>query len=910
MPVRTVFALLLTTTASLAAASSPIDDASPLTGTDGHGHAFPGATLPFGMVQLSPDTRTDTWDGCSGYHYSDTTIIGFSHTHLAGTGVGCLGDIMLMPTVGDAALNRKGYQSSFSHSSEVAKPGYYKVFLQKPKVTAELTATDRAGYHKYTFPASSEAGIVLDLVHGVQNSVRSDELKVIDKSTLAGHRTSSGWGGQRTVYFYLKFSKPFKKIVIEDSGKLVDGTTLQGKLVSKAIFDTQNNESVDVKVGISATGIDGAKKNLESEIPEWGFNKVRKKATARWAKALSNATVESKDPEVRKTFYSNLYLTFLAPNLFIDVDGSYVGMDHKVHVDTKNPHYSTFSLWDTYRALHPLLTILQPEKVNGMVSALIRGYDQFGQKTTPIWPLWDNETWCMIGYHSAPVVVDAYFKGFKGFDAEKAYQALKETALQERNGLDTYKTLGYMVSQRGRQAVSKTIEYSIDDWCIARMAEALGHKQDAELFYKRAAYYRNLFDESTLFFRGRRQDGSWRKPFDTLGLVGDDYTEANAWGYAFAVQHDVPGMVALYGGEAGFIKKLDTMFSMHSEVHSSIPDITGLVGQYAQGNEQCHHVAYLYDYVGQPWKTQSRVRDLMTKFFSSKPDGQIGNTDCGQMSAWYVFSALGFYPVNPANGVYAIGSPAVDKATFNVGNGKRFSLTVENNSPKNVYIQSATLNGKPLTKAWLNHADIVGGGSMKLVMGSNPNKAWGSAVADRPLPTMPKSFNYQPIPPASDDKPVVLNLPIRVICGDDEEVGGFIGDPNAMEGSTNGKEVKIDVSAPNAGPQQVYQSERYGKDFSHSFVVPSGKSFKVRLHFAELFDEEVGMRVANYYINGKKVLANFDIYKEAGELNKAVVREFTGIRADANGNIVVRIQAASKSPDQNAKICGIEIIEE
>lgn len=887
---------------STLAAQKPIDFVNPLVGSDGHGHTFPGPSVPFGMVQLSPDTRTDTWDGSSGYHYSDKRILGFSHTHLSGTGVGCMGDIMVMPTIGDAAT-----ASGFSHKNEVAKPGYYKVFLDGPKVTAELTSTERVGFHKYTFPASDQAHILVDLIHGISNNPREMTLKVVGKDMIVGSRSSNGWGGIRTVYFAMQFSRPFDSITIERNGDKQEGLTeAKGRIRAWTNFKTGDKSVIQVKVAISATGIDGAILNLKSEAPGWSFDQIQRQAEKKWNDALGAIKVESSDLATKRTFYSNAYLCYIAPSLFNDVNGDYLGMDRKVHKGAKFQNYSTFSLWDTYRALHPLLTITQPKRVPDLTSSLVAEYQENGLKTTPIWPLFGNETWCMIGYHSAPVIVDAYFKGLLGPKAETAYQALRDTAMQDHNGLKSYRELGYVASKGGEQASSKTVEYAVDDWCIATMAEALGHKDDAKLFVQRSSNYRNLFDRTSMFIRGRKANGAWRAPFDTLGLVGDEYTEACAWQYAFAAQHDIPGIIDLYGGDQKFSARMDEMFANNAKIHTNIPDITGMIGQYAQGNEQCHHQAYLYNYSGQPWKTQQKIRQIITQFYNDKPDGQVGNNDCGQMSAWYVFSALGFYPVNPANGVYVIGSPAVDKAEVTLPNGKKFRMEAIQNSPKNVYIQSAELNGKPLSTNYITHQQLLVGGTLKFVMGSKPNTKWGVSTQDRPKATMPNGFRYPALPEPATTKAVVLPLPIRIVCGEDDPVGEFVPDPNMADGSTNRANVRIDTSAANAAPARIYTSERYASDFTYRFPVPKDRTYTVRLHFAEIFDEGSGMRIEDISLNGKLVLPNFDIFALAGK-NKALVREFKDVKPNADGTITVRIQAARNSPDQNAKISAIEI---
>ena len=905
--------------ASAWAAQHPVEETLPMVGTAEHGHAYPGAIVPFGMVQVSPDTPISGWDGSSGYHYSDSAIRGFSHTHLAGTGVGCLGDVLLMPTVGelhlDAGSPGKGYSSRFSHAEELATPGYYRVFLKDPQVTAELTATARCGFHKYTFAAADNAHVVLDLVHGIGNKAVEAEIHFEDSTTISGTRISDGWGGRRAIYFVMQFSKPFASFGIEQDGQRLPADAREGKgRQMKAFVDYQTTakEAVLVKVGISGTGIEGARKNLKAELPDWNFERIKAAAVKQWKDLLDVAQIETFDPHIRNTFYANLYLCCQAPILYNDVDGTYRGMDHKNHTGANFQNYTIFSLWDTYRAEHPLLTLLQPGRVDDMVQSMLAEYRESGLHTTPIWPLWGNESWCMIGYHSVAVIVDAYLKGFRGFDAEAAYQAMRDTAMQDRNGLKSYKELGYVASTRGGEATSRTIECSFDDWCLARMAEALGHKEDAALFYQRSANYRNHFDRTVSFFRGRKADGSWRKPFVDNALVGDEYTEADAWQYAFSIQHDVPGMIALYGGDEGFVQRLEAMFNADSTIQTSIPDISGRIGQFSQGDEQCHHVAYLYNYAGAPYKTQERVRQVMDTLYNDTPAGQCGNVDCGQMAAWYVFSALGFYPVNPDSGVYMIGSPVVTKAVLNLDakkyHGRKFTVIAENNSPKNIYIQSASLNGKPLAQAWLTHEQITSGGTLKLVMGPKPNQDWGRGQEVRPPATMPAGFRYPELPAPFIDKREVLSLPIRVICGNDEPVQGFVPDPNMVSGSTNHKNVKIDTSVTNAAPAAIYQYERYGQDYAYVYEVPKTDRYTVRLHFAEIFNDGEGSRLEDICLNDQVVLKDFDIFKAAGGMNKAVVKEFKDVAPNDQGNIVIRITAASHSPDKNAKICGIEIL--
>ena len=557
------------------------------------------------------------------------------------------------------------------------------------------------------------------------------------------------------------------------------------------------------------------------------------------------------------------------------------------------------------------MTLTEPSRIADMMNSLTMFEAQRGRDEMPVWTLWGNETGTMIGYNSAPVIVDAYLKGFTGFNAEAAYQALKRTAMNGRNGQDEFNTLGYVVSGgKTNQAVARTLEFAYDDWCIAQMAQKLGHTEDAQFFMKRAANFVNVYDGASGFMRGRTASGDWRRPFDPDQLAWADYTEANSWHYTWAVMQDPQKLVKLMGGDAAFINKMDTMFSTESKGLFGIPDITGLIGEYAHGNEPVHHAAYLYNYAGAPYKTQARVRQIMADLYNDQPNGAPGNNDVGQMSAWYVFSALGFYPVNPAQGVYAIGSPAVDKATIrldkNYYGGRTFTMTAQNNSPQNVYIQSATLNGKPLNNSYITHQQILAGGTLNFVMGPKPNLNWGRADANRPPSGMPVGFDYPATPTPAVKIVQKWTLPIRVVAGSYDNVGDFKADFTNENGAVNGNGETIDVSAPGAAPEKVYQSERYGNDVSYAYPVAKGATYTVRLHFAEIFGAAPGERVENISINGQPVLTNFSIAAEAGQ-NKALVKTFTGIAPDDKGNITIRVQAAPNSRDQNAKISGIEI---
>ena len=661
-------------------------------------------------------------------------------------GTGCLdlGDVALIPTVGPLHLEPgepgNGFKSRFSHDSEIAHPGYYKVFLEDPKVQVELTATARVAMHRYTFPDSDQAHVILDTLHSIGANVIESDLRRENSTVISGHRKMRGWAQDRDVWFVIEFSQPFQNFGFEADGVMsknveeASGTRVKGYVD----FQTKAATPLIVKVALSPTGWEEAHKNLEAEMPGWDFDAVRQTAASRWSDSLGVIDVQSADPSVRKTFYSNLYQTMQAPILYNDADGTYRGQDRQNHPSANFQKYTEFSLWDIYRAEAPLLTLTQPARVPDFVSTLLADYQQLNQHALPKWPLWGNETWCMIGYHSVPVIVDAYFKHLvRSDDVAALYAAMRDTAMQDREGLGDYKKLGYIPSDSHGQSVSTTLEYAFDDACLAKMAQALGHDDDAKMFAARAESYRNVYDPATQFMRAKTKDGQWKEPFDSHDAGTGAYTEADAWQYAFAVQQDEPALVQLMGGDAPFVKKLDALFAEASKITRGIPDISGLIGQYSQGDEQCHHVAYLYNYAGAPWLTQKHVREVMAKLYSEKPDGLCGNADCGQMNAWYVFSALGFYPVNPVTGVYVIGSPAVDRATCSTSmprsiTARRSPSWRSNNSAQNIYIQSATLNGQPLTRSWITHAEITAGGELDFVMGPEPNKSWGAAPADCP----------------------------------------------------------------------------------------------------------------------------------------------------------------------------------
>jgi predicted alpha-1,2-mannosidase len=747
---------------SISAAPQPVDEALPMVGTAGHGHTYPGATVPFGFVQLSPDTRTEGWDACSGYNYVDTSILGFSHNHLSGTGGADLGNLLLMPVTGElntsngyASLNAERFASDFSHDDEVAQPGYYRVLLGKYNILAELTATAHSGMHRYTFPASDQSHILIDLVHGIGNQPMEAGLTIESDRLVTGFRFDNGWSKGRTLYFALEFSRPFAGFGLEvDEEPLPAGqTNAAGKNVRGHLdYQTLAGQQIIVRVGLSPTSVEEAKKNLQAEIPGWDFDAVRKSARNLWNENLSRIRIESPSPAIRQTFYSALYHTMSAPTLYNNADGSYPGADRKVHDGDGFQYYQEFSLWDTFRAENPLMTLVEPDRVNDFVRSLLAFYQQSSNHVLPRWPLASWETGAMIGYHAVPVIVDAYQKGFRGFDTQLAWQAIRDTAMSGANRQDEYQRLGYVpfvaAEKRTKEnacATARTLEFAYDDWCIAQMAKALGKTDDATVFTKRAEYYKNVWDPATRFFRSKQADGTYFEPFDPTEVAKNNvaegyYVEANAWEYAFFVPQDVPGMIQLYGGNEAFVNRLDQFFDMDSDINSWRIDVSGLIGQYAHGNEPCHQIAYLYALAGVQYKTAARVRQIMQTQYDNSPDGLCGNDDCGQISAWYVWSAMGLYPVNPASGIYVIGSPMVEQATIQLNSqfykGGTFTITTHsdarvksyaNDDRLNVYVQSALLNGKPLNRPWITHEEIVSGGTLELEMGVLPNKAWGTA---------------------------------------------------------------------------------------------------------------------------------------------------------------------------------------
>lgn len=724
---------------------APVDYVNPLIGTDEHGHTFPGATMPFGMVQLSPDTRLSGWDGCSGYHYSDSIVFGFSHTHLSGTGCFDYGDILLMPTVGILQLYNgkddvsKGYASHFSHENETVAAGYYSVKLDDYDVLAELTATLRVGWHRYHFPKTAAAHLVLDLTH--RDKVLESNIEIVGNNEIVGYRRSEEYANDQRLYFVIKFSKEFVNHGFEIAGDKQEGAIYASGETLKAWVDfdmKENNDPLIVKTGISAVSIENARKNIQSEAPEWDFDKVRENARNVWNTELSKIIIEGGSEENKTNFYTALYHCMIAPNIYQDVNGDYRGRNKEIyHADFD--YYTVFSLWNTYRALHPLLTIIDEKRTNDFVNSFIKQWEQGG--LLPVWELSSCEANCMTGYHAVPVIADAYMKNIRNYDAEKAFAAMKASALNNKFGLSHYKTYGFVSADAEDESVSKTLEYAYADWCIAVMAKEMGKLPDAGYFTKRAQSYKNLFDPETKFMRAR-YSGKWFVPFDPKE-INFNYTEANAWQYNYAVSQDINTLITLHGGNETFCNMLDKMFSETTETtEHTQANITRLIGQYAHGNEPTYHIAYLYNFGGKPWKTQEMVRRIMKEMYLPTPAGLCGNEDCGQMSAWYVLSAMGFYPVTPASNQYIIGSPLFKKVTINLENGKTFVIETKNNSEKNCYIRSAKLNGMNYYKSYITHQDIVKGGKLLFEMGSKPNENYGTEcpkmeITDYPIVSVP-----------------------------------------------------------------------------------------------------------------------------------------------------------------------------
>jgi predicted alpha-1,2-mannosidase len=734
---------------------------NPMIGTAKMGHTYPGATVPFGMVQLSPDTDTipyevngkynkDVYKYCAGYQHDDKTIVGFSHTHFSGTGHSDLGDFLIAPTTGKLQLNpgtedkpESGYRSAFSHDNEVAEPAYYKVKLDDHNILAELTASNRVGMHQYTFPKSDEAHIILDLMSGIYNydgKTTWTFVRVENDTLITGYRQTNGWARTRTVYFAMSFSKPFYQYGNKDFAEAqvykgfwrkFDQTKNFPEFAGKKIrayfdFKTEAGEKIKIKFALSPVSTEGALANMKAEIPHWDFEKVKREGQAAWNKELNKVVVDAgKDDLVN--FYTAMYHAFLGPTTYMDVDGKYRGLDMNVHQADGFTNYTSFSLWDTYRALHPLFNILQPARNNDMIKSMLAHYDQSVHKMLPVWSHHANENWCMIGYHSVPVIADAVMKGNANFDANRALDACVQTArTRYYDGLEYYMDMGYVPEDKNGSSVSKTLEYAYDDWCIAQMAKKLNRQDIYEEFSKRALNYKNVFDAKSGYMRPKLSDGTWKQEFDPLDTHGQGFIEGNSWNYSLYVPHDPAQMISMMGGKARFVQHLDSLFTMElpDKYFENTEDISrdGIIGNYVHGNEPSHHVAYLYNWTDQPWKTQERTRMVLKAMYKPTIDGLGGNDDFGQMSAWYIFSALGFYPVAPGSEQYAITSPNVKAATINLENGKSFTIDVKNQKDKNVYIQKMELNGKPVNRTYLTHNEIMDGGKLTFYMGNKPNK--------------------------------------------------------------------------------------------------------------------------------------------------------------------------------------------
>jgi predicted alpha-1,2-mannosidase len=728
----------------------------PIIGTQRMGHTYPGATVPFGMVQLSPETDTagyelngkynpDVYKYCAGYQYDDKTIVGFSHTHFSGTGHSDLGDFLIMPIIGEVKLNPgtadkpgSGYRSGFSHANEVSEANYYKVKLDAGNIIAEMTTSTRVGFHQYTFPKSDNAHIVLDLMAGIYNYPDKNVwtyLRMVNDSTVVGYRQTNGWARTRTLYFAMTFSKPFIQMGYRNFSKrevyggfwgkfnrVKNFPELAGRQL-KTFFDfkTQEGEKIKIKFALSPVSIDGALNNMQAEIPGWDFEKVKNDGRQQWENELHKIVIAGSRDD-KENFYTAMYHAMINPTIYMDADGQYKGLDQNIHKADGFINYTTFSLWDTHRALHPLFNIIDPKRNADMVQSMMAHYDQSPEHMLPIWSNSANENWCMSGYHSVSVIADAVVKGNAPFDANKALDACVMTA-RHRNyeGIGYYMDMGYIPDEKNGVSVSSTLEYAYDDWCIAQMAKKLNRMDVYGDFIKSSQNYKNVFDPKTGFMHPRLGDGTFRKAFDPLTTINQGFIEGNAWNYTLYVPHDPAALIKLMGGNKHFVTYVDSLFSFNlpDKYFAETEDITrdGIIGNYVHGNEPSHHVAYLYDWTDKPWKAQDKIRMILKRMYKPTPDGLGGNDDTGQMSAWYIFSSLGFYPVAPGSDQYAIGSPAVNHAVIQLDNGKTFTINVKNQSDKNVFIQKITLNGQPHNSLFLRHADIMNGGEVTFVMG-------------------------------------------------------------------------------------------------------------------------------------------------------------------------------------------------
>lgn len=753
--------LLLILIPFLSNAQSPVKYVRPIIGTQKMGHTFPGATVPFGAVQLSPDTDTipyerngkyngEVYKYCAGYQYDDKTVVGFSHTHFSGTGHSDLGDFLVMPTQGQLQMNpgtatnpKSGFRSAFSHHNETAEAGYYKVLLDDDNILAELTASTRVGMHRYTFPKSGDSHIILDLMSGIYNYQEKNVwtyVRVVNDTLVTGYRQTNGWARTRTVYFAMAFSKPFKGYGQKDYdtkqpyrgfwrkfNQNDNFPEIAGKQIRLHFdFETAEQEKILVKFALSPVSLDNAIENMKAEIPSWDFEKVKADAQSQWNAELSKIAITASEDD-KVNFYTSMYHTFLGPTTYTDVNGQYKGLDQNVHVADGFTNYTTFSLWDTYRALHPFFNIIQPKRNSDMVRSMLEHYNQSALKMLPIWSHYANDNWCMSGYHSVSVIADAIAKDVYKGDAEQALNACIATAeKRDYEGIGHYIDKGFIPAEKSGISVSNTLEYAYDDWCIAQLAEKLGKKEIAAEFHRRSRNWKNQFNPKTGFMQERLDNGDFKPNADVMSTHGQGFIEGNSWNYSFFVPQDPAALAKAMGGKQPFSERLDTLFSMHlpDAFFAETEDITrdGIIGGYVHGNEPAHHVAYLYNWTDSPWKAQAQIRKILKMQYKNAPDGLGGNDDCGQMSAWYIFSSLGFYPVAPGSDVYAIGSPAIHSATLNLESGKTFTVEAIHQSDRNVYVKKVLLNGKPVTDYTIRHSDITNGGKLVFYMASQPNR--------------------------------------------------------------------------------------------------------------------------------------------------------------------------------------------
>ena len=750
------FTISISIGATVHADKTPVEWVNPFIGTGAvanslSGNNYPGATVPFGMVQLSPDTRVaPDWAQASGYDYNDRQIIGFSHTRLSGTGASDFIDILLMPTTGKTCIEAQesprsgtGYQSAFSHDRESASPGYYKVTLDSYGIDAELTASARVGMHRYRYPQGADSShIVLDLDHSANKGswgrrIINSQIRIVDPCTVDGYRIITGWAKLRKIYFRIRFSQPIKNVLLADGSRIYHNMPVINGTALKAVFDfdTRHNTTVMTKVALSPVSIENAIQNMSAEIPGWDFDDVVRQASGMWNAELGKIQVQGTDLQ-KEIFYTALYHTMIQPNIMSDANGDYMAADYTVRrLSGNDKHYSTFSLWDTYRAAHPLYTLIHPDRSAHFIKSMIRQYDYYGY--LPVWQLWGQDNYCMIGNHAIPVIVDAIQKGIPGIDMEKAYEAVRKSSLisHPNSPFDVWDKYGYMPENIQSQSVSITLEFSFDDWCVARLAKKLGKEDDCRYFAGRSENYRNLFNPETRFFQPKDDKGNWITPFDPYKYGangGYPFTEGNAWQYFWYVPHNIKSLVRLTGGDKAFAEKLDHFFTSTHTSGEKNDNASGFIGQYAHGNEPSHHVAYLYNYVGQPWKTQQYVSYILNNLYDNTSAGYAGNDDCGEMSSWYIFSAMGFYPVNPASGIYVIGSPLLEQADIHLPGGNTFTVKAPKKNDKEIYIQSVRLNGKKYDKTYITHQDILQGGTLEFKMGVKPS-SWGKKPEMRPV---------------------------------------------------------------------------------------------------------------------------------------------------------------------------------